>query len=91
MKMEYHVKQISKKQQQLEIVKLGISQMYSDQVKKIQGSIVSVSDDVRTIEFENASKIAERLNAGFELVKDLEDSIVYHNNQIKEIKAKQKS
>ncbi len=89
--MEYHVKQISKKQQQLEIVKLGISQMYSDQVKKIQGSIVSVSDDVRTIEFENASKIAERLNAGFELVKDLEDSIVYHNNQIKEIKAKQKS
>lgn len=72
--MNYYLEKILKTQQQLGIAKTGFTQV-------VNNCIHSVSE---AIDYDHAKDIAETLNAGLDLIKELESQIEFLKGKLKE-------
>ncbi len=79
--MNYYLEKISKTQQQLDIAKVGFTQVIRD--------IIAKTDDT-VVDYECAKDIAEKLNTGLDLIRELESHISFLRGKLEEEQAKEK-
>ncbi len=79
--MNYYLEKISKTQQQLDIAKVGFTQVTRDIIAKTDDTVVN---------YECAKEIAEKLNTGLDLIRELERQISFLRGKLREENAKEK-
>lgn len=79
--MNYYLEKISKTQQQLDIAKVGFTQVTRDIIAKTDDTVVN---------YECAKEIAEKLNTGLDLIRELESQISFLRGKLREENAKEK-
>lgn len=78
--MNYYEEKISIKQAQLEVAKAGFTQVANVYMQNVSAD---------GVDYDYAKEMAERLNAGLALVKEIEEDIERFQKLLKEEKAKE--
>lgn len=86
--MSYYEEKISMKQKQVEIAKAGLARATDDYMQEVQNAILT--NDISEA-YEAVKTMAEKVNAGLALVKEIEEDVERLQKLDKEEKAKAES